>query len=132
MQTIAQDTAVAHGIASRGHDSTGVLWTGRILSGLAVSFLLFDSAAKLLEIPPAVAGTKQLGYPADIVFTLGAILLSCVIVYVIPRTSVVGAVLLSGSLAGAVATHVRVGDAIFSPTIYPISVEDLSVHGRVM
>src|SRR5262245_42452043 len=132
MQTIAQDTAVAHGIASRGHDSTGVLWTGRILSGLAVSFLLFDSAAKLLEIPPAVAGTKQLGYPAEIVFTLGAILLSCVIVYVIPRTSVVGAVLLTGYLGGAVATHVRVGNPLFSHELFPIYVAAFAWGGLVL
>ena len=120
MQTIAQDTAVVPGVATRRHGSTGALWTGRVLSGLAVLFLLFDSAAKLLEIPPAVAGTEQLGYPADIVFTLGAILLSCVIVYVIPRTSVLGAVLLTGYLGGAVASHVRIGSPLFTHVLFGV------------
>jgi len=132
MQTIAQDTAVVHGVATRRHGSTGALWTGRVLSGLAVLFLLFDSAAKLLEIPPAVAGTEQLGYPADIVFTLGAILLSCVIVYVIPRTSVLGAVLLTGYLGGAVATHVRVGNPLFSHELFPIYVAAFAWGGLVL
>ena len=87
----------------------GCIWGGRVLSGLAVLFLLFDSIGKLLQVQPVIDGTLQLGYPRDIVFTLGVVLLSCVLAYVIPRTSLVGAVLLTGYLGGAVATHVRVG-----------------------
>ena len=70
-------------------------WTGRGLSGLAVLFLLFDGTGKLFQVQPVVEGTLQLGYPRDAVFTLGVILVACVLVYVIPRTSVLGALLLS-------------------------------------
>ena len=99
--------------------SRTVIWTGRTLSWLAVLFLLFDSTAKLLQVQPVVDGTLQLGYPRDIVFTLGAILLACVAAYVIPRTSVLGALLLTGYLGGAVATHVRVENPLFSHALFP-------------
>jgi hypothetical protein len=98
------------------------LWAGRILSGLAVLFLLFDSAGKLLQVQPVIDGTVQLGYPREIVFNLGVILLSCVLAYVIPRTSVLGALLLTGYLGGAVATHVRVENPLFSHVLFPIYV----------
>ena len=93
--------------------------SGRALSGLAVLFLLFDSTGKLLQIQPVVEGTLQLGYPRDIVFTLGVILFTCVLVYVIPRTSVLGALLLTGYLGGAVATHVRVESPLFTHVLFP-------------
>ena len=93
---------------------------GRVLSGLAVAFLLFDSAGKLFEVQPVIDGTIQLGYPRSIVFTLGVILLTCVVVYVVPRTAVLGAVLLTGYLGGAVATHVRVGSPLFTHILFPI------------
>ena len=94
---------------------------GLALSWLAVLFLLFDSAGKLLQVQPVIDGTLQLGYPRDIVFSLGVILLSCVVAYVIPRTSVLGALLLTGYLGGAVATHVRVAE----PALQPRPVSDL-------
>jgi hypothetical protein len=95
------------------------IWTGRVLSGLAVLFLLFDSTGKLLEVQPVIDGTRQLGYPRDIVFTLGVLLLSCVVVYLIPRTSVLGALLLTGYLGGAVATQARVENPLFSHILFP-------------
>lgn len=119
MQTIAQDNPVAGAIPGNHAGSTRALWTGRVLSGLAVLFLVFDSVGKLLQVPPVVAGSIQLGYPADVVFGLGVTLLSCVLLYVIPRTSVLGALLLTGYLGGAVATHVRVGNPLFSHTLFP-------------
>lgn len=105
---------------------------GRILTGLAVLFLLFDSAGKLLEVQPVIDGTRQLGYPRDIVFTLGAVLLSCVVVYLIPRTSVLGAILLTGYLGGAVAAQARVESPLFSQTLFPIYVATLVWGGLVL
>lgn len=101
---------------------TQTLWTGRILSAVAVLFLLFDAAGKLLEVPPVVAGSTALGYPAAAVFTIGAIELLCVVAYVIPPVSVLGAVLLTGYLGGAIATHLRVQNPLFTHTLFPIYV----------
>jgi len=95
---------------------------GRALSAIAVAFLLFDSVGKVLEVAPVVAGTTQLGYPEGIVRTLGVILLLCVVVHLIPRASVLGAVLLTGYLGGAVATHVRVGDPLLTHVLFPVYV----------
>jgi hypothetical protein len=96
--------------------------TGRVLSALAVLFLAFDSAGKLLEVPPVVAGSTALGYPAGTVFPIGVILLLCVVAYVVPSTSVLGAVLLTGYLGGAVATHVRAENPLLSHALFPIYV----------
>ena len=95
---------------------------GRILSALAVLFLLLDSAGKLLEVAPVVEGSTKLGYPANTVFAIGLIELVCVLAYVIRPTSVLGAVLLTGYLGGAIATHVRVENPLFSHTLFPIYV----------
>jgi hypothetical protein len=121
MQTIAQDDSFA---APRTGSAAprGAVWTGRALTMLAVVFLVFDSIGKLLEVPPVVAGSAQLGYPASTVFPLGVILLLCVVAYVIPPTSVLGAVLLTGYLGGAVATHFRVDNPLVSHTLFPIYV----------
>src|SRR5262249_5173054 len=75
-------------------------WSGRILSGLAVAFLLFDAAVKLLELPVAVEGTTRLGYRESVVLPLGLVELACAIAYLAPRTSVLGAVLWTGYLGG--------------------------------
>jgi len=95
---------------------------GRVLSTIAILFLVFDSVGKLLQVPPVLAGSVALGYPASTVFPLGVILLLCVVTYVIPSTSVLGAVLLTGYLGGAIATHVRVGNPLLSHTLFPIYV----------
>jgi hypothetical protein len=96
------------------------LWVGRIMSGVAVLFLLFDSATKLLRVEAVMKAAEQIGYPAATMPPIGLILLTCVVVYLIPRTAVLGAVLLTGYLGGAVATHVRVGDPLLSHTLFPI------------
>ncbi|HXI56336.1 MAG TPA: DoxX family protein [Polyangia bacterium] len=101
------------------------LWTGRVLSGLVVLFLLFDCIIKLLRVPAAVEGTVQLGYPPSVLFGLGVVLLACVVTYLIPRTALVGAILLTGYLGGAIATHVRVGHPLLSHTLFPIYVAAL-------
>jgi hypothetical protein len=101
------------------------LWTGRILSGLAIAFLLFDTIIKVLKLPVAVDGTVQLGYPANTVFGIGVIELICLALYAFPRTTVLGAILLTGYLGGAVATHVRIGSPLFSHVLFPIYVAAL-------
>lgn len=98
------------------------LWAGRILSGFAVLLLLFDAAIKVLKLPVAVQGTTQLGYPESVVFGLGIVQLACLIAYLVPRTSVLGAVLWTGYLGGAVATHVRIGNPLFSHMLFPVYV----------
>lgn len=101
---------------------TRALWLGRALTAIAVSFLLLDSMGKLFEVPPVVAGTAELGFPAATVHPLGVVLLACVVTYALPGTSVLGAVLLTGYLGGAVATHVRVDSPLFSHTLFPVYV----------
>ena len=132
MQTIAQDNPLAGTIRTNHTDSRRALWTGRVLSGLAVAFLIFDGAGKLLEVQPVIDGTKQLGYPPDIVFGLGVTLLSCLLTYLVPRTSVLGAVLLTGYLGGAVATHVRVGNPLFTHVLFPTYVAALLWGGLIL
>jgi hypothetical protein len=100
-------------------------WAGRILSGLAVLFLLFDSVIKLMTIGPVVESFTQLGYPVSLSVGIGLLELVCVAVYLIPRTAIVGAVLLTGYLGGAVATHVRVGSPLFSHVLFPTYVAAL-------
>ena len=108
------------------------LWTGRVLSGLAVLFLLFDSTGKLLRVQPVMDGTIRLGYSPDIVFGLGVTLLMCVAAYLIPRTSVLGALLLTGYLGGAVATHVRVESPLFTHVLFPTYVAALLWSGLLL
>ena len=118
------------------------IWTARILNGLAVAFLLFDTGMKLLRVPSAVEGTATLGYPAGSVFGIGVVQLVCVVLYIVPRTSILGAVLLTGYLGGAVATHVRVGNPLCSHILFPTYVSaliwgslflrDLRVRGLVL
>jgi DoxX-like family len=98
------------------------LWAGRIISGLIVAFCLFDAAIKIFELPPALEGTMRLGYPASTVVPIGILLLACVALYAVPRTSILGAVLLTGYLGGAVASNVRVANPLFGYTLFPVYV----------
>jgi hypothetical protein len=101
------------------------LWSGRVLSALAVLFLLFDVTLHLLRPSFVIEGTKQVGFPVDVILPLGIIQLVCLILYVIPRTAVLGAILWTGYLGGAVATHVRVADPLFSHILFPTYVAAL-------
>ncbi len=98
--------------------SSGAMWTGRIISVLIVLFLLFDSAGKILKTAAVVQGTTQAGYPASEIVPIGITLLACVVLYVVPRTSIVGAILLTGYLGGATATMVRVQNPWF---LFPVA-----------
>jgi len=103
-------------------DATRQLWAGRILSGIAVAFLLFDAVGKLIKVQPVIDGTAQLGYPERSIIPIGVLLLIGVVLYVIPRTSVLGAIYLAGYLGGAVATHVRVGSPLATHVLFPVYV----------
>jgi hypothetical protein len=88
--------------------SRGMLWTGRVITVLVGLFLLFDCTVKLMKAPSAVQGTVQLGYPESTIVPIGLVLLASLAFYLIPRTSILGAILLTGYLGGATATMVRV------------------------
>jgi ABC-type transport system involved in cytochrome c biogenesis permease component len=100
--------------------SKGRLWTGRIMSVLPALFLFIDGVGKLVKPAPVVEGTVQLGYPESVILGLGIVLLTCTVLYVIPRTAILGAILLTGYLGGAVATHVRVGSPLLSHILFPV------------
>lgn len=99
--------------------SEKMIWTGRIMSALPALFLLFDAVMKLAKPAFVVEATVQLGYPETVITGLGIVLLACTVLYLIPRTAVLGAILLTGYLGGAVATHVRVEEGLF-PITFPI------------
>ena len=96
--------------------------TGIVLSTLGAMFMLFDAVLHLLVITPVVIAFNQLGYPLSVSRTRGLIELACAILYLIPRTAVLGAVLLTGYLGGAIATQVRVGAPLLSTGLFPIYV----------
>jgi hypothetical protein len=98
--------------------SKAALWTGRVLSILMSLFLLLDGAMKLNKPDIVVEATTKLGYPETVILPLGVILLACTALYIIPPTAVLGAILLTGYLGGAVASHFRAGDDWF-PVLFP-------------
>lgn len=100
-------------------------WTGRVLSGLAILFLGFDVAVKLVQHEAAIDGTLELGYSASALLPIGILGLACWVLYLVPRTSVLGAVLWTGYLGGAIATHLRVDNPLFTHTLFPIYVAAL-------
>ena len=132
MQALVQDSPFTGTITTHHSGSRRALWTGRVISGLAVAFLVFDSIGKLLEVQPVIEGTKRLGYSPDLVFGLGVTLISCVLAYLVPWTSVLGAVLLTGYLGGAVATHVRVGNPLLTHVLFPTYIAALLWGGLML
>ncbi|HEV2708794.1 MAG TPA: DoxX family protein [Edaphobacter sp.] len=114
-----------------GRPSNKLLWTGRILSILAIVFMLFDGIGHLLKPAPVVQAFVQLGFPLRLSITIGVIQLVCVILYAIPRTAVLGAVLLTGYLGGAVAIHMRVGNPLFE-CIFPVLIGVLFWAGLLL
>jgi DoxX-like family len=102
-----------------GPVSKGRLWTGRIISAVVVLFLLFDSITKVMKVRAVIEASAQLGYPANTIFAIGIILLVCTVFHMIPQTAVLGAILLTGYLGGAVAANLRIGSAMFN-TFFPI------------
>jgi hypothetical protein len=102
-----------------GRPTTMQLWTGRVLSALPAMFLLLDGAMKIPKPSFVVEATTNLGYQENVIVPLGITLLICTGLYLIPQTAVLGAVLLTGYLGGAVATHVRVGNGAFE-IVFPV------------
>jgi len=104
-------------------DGATAIWTGRILSGFAILFLLGASVApKLLQANSAADTFTRLGWPLDYLVLVGLIELACIVLYAWPRTSFLGAVLMTGLLGGAVATQLRVGSPLFSHTLFGLYV----------
>jgi hypothetical protein len=99
--------------------SNKLLWTGRVLSGLVAAFMLLDAAMKLAKPDFVVKATVDLGYPESVIVGLGVVLLVCTVLSLIPRTSIFGAILLTGYLGGACASHLRHGDGWF-PILFPV------------
>ena len=100
--------------------SNKMRWAGRIVSALPALFLLMDGVMKLFKPAPVVEATVKLGYPQSVILPLGIVLTICTLLYLIPPTRVLGAILLTGYLGGAVATHVRVGDPLFTHVLFPV------------
>ncbi|GHO97944.1 membrane protein [Reticulibacter mediterranei] len=99
-----------------------MLWTGRILTALAALFLLFDGVTHVMQIAPVAEAMTQLGYPANAALTIGIIQLICLLLYLVPSTSLLGAVLLTAYLGGAVTTNLRIGAPLFSNILFPVYV----------
>lgn len=104
------------------NQSPTYLWVGRILSGLVIAFLLFDAGGKLAKIEPVLKSMEELGLPGSSAATIGIILLVITVMYAIPQTATLGALLLTGYLGGAVAIHLRVGNPIWTHTLFPVYV----------
>jgi hypothetical protein len=100
--------------------SKKMVWAGRIMSGLVVLFMLFDSVIHLLKPPMVIDAFVRIGFPVNLSATLGIILLVCVVLYAIPRTSILGAILLTGYLGGAVVTNLRADSSLFGETLFPV------------
>ncbi|MCM3621718.1 DoxX family protein [Brevibacillus borstelensis] len=96
------------------------LWTARIMSGLVILFMLFDSIFKFIQPAPVVEGTLQLGYAQHHLAVIGTLGLISTILYAIPRTAFLGAVLLTGYFGGAIATHIRMDAPLFSHVLCPV------------
>ncbi len=115
-RTATMESSNEMGSTSR---TTAKVWTGRVIGSLAVLFLLFDGLMKLVKPAPVMEATARLQLPESSLVGIGLLLLTCTVLYAIPRTSVLGAVLLTGYLGGAVAIHVRSGDPAF-PVLFPV------------
>jgi hypothetical protein len=105
---------------SAAKPSTKAVWTGRAMSALVIVFLLFDGAIKMVPLDIVITTSEQLGIPGELARVLGTLTLLSTILYMIPQTSVLGAILLTGYLGGAIATHLRVGSPLFSHTLFGV------------
>jgi hypothetical protein len=102
--------------------SPGAVWTARVLTAVPVLFLIFDTVIKLMRIDPVIDSFNALGYPSSLALAIGGLELVCLVLYVVPATSVLGAVVLTGYLGGAIATHLRVEDPLLTHVLFPVYV----------
>ena len=100
-------------------ESSGALWTGRIISGLVILFMIFDGVTKLMRVEPVLKASAELGLSIQQTVGIGIAALICTLLYAIPRTSILGAVLLTGYLGGAMAIQLRAGNPLFE-TLFPV------------
>ncbi len=100
--------------------SRGALWTGRVLTTLCAAFLLFDAIAHIAKPAPVVDAFNRLGFPVRLAAPIGVVELICIALYVVPATTVFGAVLLTAFLGGAIATNLRAGSPLFAETLFPV------------
>src|SRR5271169_2208318 len=106
--------------AGTGFASKGFIWTGRIFSGFVAAFLLFDAVIHLMKPAPVVEGFAKLGFPLRLAVPLGITELVCILLYVVPRTSILGAILLTGYLGGAIAIQLPTGNSLFGEVLFPV------------
>lgn len=114
-----EEAALAH-LSTPPAPSPSKTWTGRILAGLPLLFLTWDGAMKLIAVPQVVEASARLGFAKSTLPVLGVVELAAVLLTLFRRTRVFGAVLLTAYLGGAVETHVRLGDPLFTHTLFPI------------
>jgi DoxX-like family len=114
-----EDAGIA--TADRG-GATGMIWTGRILSGLAIAFFVMDGTMKFIQPQFVIDATRGIGWPVDsaTLDVLGFLLLASTVLYLIPPTAMLGAILLTGYLGGAVASHARLGDPLFTHDLFGV------------
>ena len=117
--------AVAHAAAPK----KAMQWTGRALTGLVVLFLAMDCAMKLADVQQVKDATAQLGWPLKLDRTIGVIEFVCLVLYAVPRTAVLGAIVTTGLLGGAIASHLRNGDPLFSHVLFGVYVGLLAWGG---
>ena len=115
----------------RAGSSSAVRWTGRIASTIAVLFMTMDAVMHLARPAPVAASFAQLGVPLGMSVPIGVVALACAALYALPRTAVIGAVLLTGYLGGAIAIQLRAGSATF-PTVFPIIIGALVWGGLLL
>jgi uncharacterized membrane protein len=114
------DNVIASGPAfeSLPHSPRALVWTGRVLTGVIVAFLLVDAIGKLVPLAPYVEGTRQAGYAVELLRPLGLLLAIPTLLHLIPRTQFFGALLLTAYFGGAVATHLRTGSPAWFPVVF--------------
>jgi len=116
------ETIIRHAPESSIRAENTKIRTARLLGAAVILFLIVDGAGKVLRLAPYVEGTAKVGYPAGCLLPLGIVLLASTILYAIPRTAVLGAILLTGYLGGATATHVRLGQPFVVPVVFGVIV----------
>jgi hypothetical protein len=117
MQAGSQSSEFASSTVPTVQVSKKLLWTGRVISAIPVLLMMFSAALKLAKPAGVVQGFVRAGYPESLILSLGILEMLCCVVYMIPRTSILGAILMTGYLGGATATNVRIGDPSYIMTV---------------
>jgi hypothetical protein len=132
VSTISTDTASGRGARAHRQAKTGFAKAGIAVSALVTAFLTFDAAGKLAAVPQVKEGTEALGFPSGQALIMGVVLAICVVVYVIPRTAVLGALGITAYLGGAVTANMRVEAPLFSNTLFAVYLGVLMWVGLAM